>query len=413
MKKSFYLFICLLLATSFWHLSFIEGPLKRDGIFVLTMMWTLAGYIFFYGQKRITVINSFRYKWYAYGILAGVFISVYSALTYWGQSISVTLLTQRFIYTIILLPALLFVQPSESDIFKALRWISFATMGVWLLSAVAPQLILKDGEVVTDRIENKTTSIGIYVEGIEFVVLYLYFLIQKYIQAFTFKKLMGAMGVVLFFILYQNRSMLIGVALILFYSIIKLKSRYKFLMITIISLIIVGFVVYTASIWITFFQDTTEQLSDMDYNRWKALDYFFSSYSPKWFCYVFGNGMPSGGNSAFGNKMLDLWDDGIYASDLGLIGMWADFGIIPVILVYSIIIRGLFKSRFPRVFRFICFHILLVPTIFHFWSNPGVTFFSLIIYMYAYYTEYPKILQQYASYNHSQLQERSADCQIR
>lgn len=387
MKKKTYVLISLLLAVRFWDLSFIAGYLKRDGIFILTMLWSLCAYLIFYGKPKISSLFSIKYNIYLYGIFIGIFISVFPAYYFWGQPFLTTLLTQRFTYVFILLPSLLYVQPTHKDITDALKWISIGTIIVWCISIVAPHLILKDGEVVFERIKNKSTSIGLYITGIDFVVMYLYFLIQEYLKSFSFKRFFHALLVVVFFLLYQNRSFLIGIIIILTYSIFKLKSKYKLIIISFISILLFGLIFYTLDIWNTFVEDTQSQMTDMDYNRWKALFYYFNNYSPNWFCYVFGNGMPSGNNSAFGNHMLQLWEEGIYASDLGMIGMWTDFGLIPVILIYSIIIRVLLKSRFPLMLKFICFHVLIVPTIFDFWGNPLVSLFCLIIYLYAYYNE--------------------------
>ena len=75
--------------------------------------------------------------------------------------------------------------------------------------------------------------------------------------------------------------------------------------------------------------------------------------------------------------------NGIYASDLGLIGMWTDYGVLPLIGIYFMVLQFLLR-KYPLWLKFISFHILLIPTIFHFWQGQGVLFFSLIIYIYAY-----------------------------
>jgi hypothetical protein len=387
MKKSTYVFISLLLAVKFWDLSFLAGFLKRDGIFILTILWCLLAYLIFYSKPKQPRLFSLKYNKYIIGIFLGVFISVFSAFYYWGQPLSVTILTQRFIYVFILLPSLLFVQPTPEDIIKSLKWISVFTILVWCLSIFAPQYILDNDEVVLDRVKNKSTSIGLYTTGIEFVLMYIYVLIQEFIKSFTFKKFSNALLLLLFFLLYQNRSYLIGILFIFLYSMLKFKSKYKLALLMFSSICLSIMIIYTIDIWNTFILDTQTQLSDMDYNRWKALFFYFNDYSPNWFCYIFGNGMPSATNSEFGSYMLQLWKKGIFASDLGMIGMWTDFGLLPVILIYSILISVILKSRFPLMLKFICFHILLVPTIFHFWGNPTVSMFCLIIYLYAYYNE--------------------------
>jgi len=126
-------------------------------------------------------------------------------------------------------------------------------------------------------------------------------------------------------------------------------------------------------------------------------------YSPNWFCYIFGNGFPSGGNSSLGVLMWKNFERGIFASDLGMIGMWVDYGIIPLIAIYAVLINVLRRKYMPLAMKFISLHIILVPTIFHFWTNPGIALFVLIIYLNAHYTEKYKKLLKDASDNISQL----------
>jgi hypothetical protein len=80
--------------------------------------------------------------------------------------------------------------------------------------------------------------------------------------------------------------------------------------------------------------------------------------------------------------------------------MWVDYGIIPLIAMYSIIISILRHEYFPLYLKFICLHILFVPTIFHFWSNPGISFFVILIYLRAYYIEQNRnLIRDVRNYN--------------
>jgi len=159
-------------------------------------------------------------------------------------------------------------------------------------------------------------------------------------------------------------------------------------------------IIYTTDVWLLMITNTQNNLGESDYNRWMALYYYFGEYSSNWFCYVFGNGYPSGGNSPLGNLMWANFTKGIFSSDLGMIGMWVDYGIIPLIAMYSTIISILRHEYFPLYLKFICLHILFVPTIFHFWSNPGISFFVILIYLRAYYIEQNRnLIRDVRNYN--------------
>lgn len=396
-SKFTYIFVASILMLSFWNFRPIVSVLNRDIILAMTLLWGILG--FFLPTKRIPVRYFYKYNWLWIGIFAGVFISMLNADFFWGQSIKTTFIAQRFSYAFILLPVLFYVQPSVDDLLKTIRIVAYITLGMWLLSIIAPGLI---GNISEDSIESRnanggnTTDIGFYVTGIQFVVLYTYYLIQRYIRCFTYKRFFTAIFWIAFIILYQNRSMMIGIMLIMVYSLFQLKSKNKPIIIGSICIITVIFIVCTWQIWSSLLTETQAQLGDKDYNRWKALFYYFNDYSPNLWCYLFGNGFPSGGNSDFGNLMWINMARGIYASDLGMIGMWTDYGLLPLISVYYVILRVLIKKGYPLWLKFMCVHILVVPTIFHFRSGQGIWLFIIIIYLFIYYSIKLQIRQHIA-----------------
>jgi hypothetical protein len=374
MKKSTYVFIYLFLSVSFWKLTFLpDFLLHRDVIFVLTLAWALLEYVFYTKKPKGIVLDTHENNKPIYYIFAGVFISMCSAYIFWGQPFLTTAISQRFVYAFIMLPALLYVRPSERDIIDALGWISIATIGVWCITIVAPELIGSISEdEITRRAVTTTTDLGFNVAGIHYVVFFLYFKTTQYIQRFSWNLFFQAMSLVAFLLVYQNRIMLIGVVLVLAYSLLTFKSKYtyKWLLFGVSVAIAVVGIGYTWALWVALAEQTQRELGSDDYARWQALFYYLNDYSPSWFCYIFGNGMPSGGNSSFG---LLMWADmarGIYASDLGMLGMWTTYGLLPLIGIYSVVVKILIRKNIPFYLKFICFHICLVPTIFSFWSNP-------------------------------------------
>ena len=407
MNKFIYILISLVFAVSFWNLTIILNVLSPDVLLLLSWIWMLSGIYFFNFSKRKKALNSFNYRKTIYYILTGVFISMFSAYAFGKQSFLTTLIAQRTIYSFVFLPVILFVQPTIEDIIKALKWISIGTVLVWILVHINSNIIKLDKENIEQfelQKQDLSTKLEFYVNGIYFVVLYLYIKINEYIKAFSWSVFTEAAFFLIFIVLYQNRSMIIGVVPIFLYSLLKFKSEYKTFIILALTVILAGVIILTSDIWISLINNTQSNLNETDYNRWKSLDYYFYDYSKNWFSYVFGNGFPSGGNSPLGNLMWSNFIKGIFASDLGMIGMWVDYGIIPLIAIYSILISILRHSYFPVYLKFICLHVLFVPTIFHFWANSGITFFVLIIYFHAYYNELNK--NKYDSNFNRKLQRR-------
>jgi hypothetical protein len=282
-----------------------------------------------------------------------------------------------------------------------LKWISIGTICAWFLGAINPRYISldPDGLFVDDR------HFGSYVQGIYFVIFYFYYTVQEFTIKFSWKSIFVILLLLAFVFLYQNRSMLIGILPVLLYSFFKFKSKNKVLLISIFGLILFLGIIFTSDIWMALINQTQRELGDTDYARNTALRYYLFQYSPHWFCYIFGNGFPSGGNSAFGNLMWANFSKGIYASDLGMIGTWVDYGIIPLIAIYSVIFTLLIKKEYPLYLKFLSFHILFVPTIFHFWRNPGVFLFVLVFYLFAYNKEKNIFIKKHSRNYHRQLQK--------
>ncbi len=386
MKKSLYIFIGLLLSISFWELSVISSIFSKDTISLFTWLWSLLALPLYNKGHKIKSLYSAKYIQYMYWILLGVFISMFSAYFFWGQKLIVSFYTQRAIYCIIMLPAILYIQPSENDIIKSLKWITIGTMIIWILSIINPGIINIREDLLENIQHRENTDLGVSIRGIRYVVLYFYILVMNYMKKFSIKTFMYALFIFTFILLFQNRSLLIGASLIFIYSIFKIRSKYK----PVLMLLIIGIILFITSIskniWLSLFQQTQGQLADPDYNRWKAIHYYIFEHSPNWFCYIFGNGFASL-NTTYGQYIEKLRSMGIFAVDIGLIGLWANFGLIPILIIYKIILNLILKKEYPLFLKFISFHILLIPTIFTIQHNPHIMFFSIIIYLYAYYKE--------------------------
>lgn len=409
LSKSTYLIIASILFLSFWGIKPITTFLNRDIILMMSLIWAILGFYLQWKKQNLFRISFKNYHWIWILIFLGIFISMNNAYIFWNQSLSTTFIAQRFEYTFILLPAIFFIQPSIQDIIKTLRIISYITLTIWIISIIMPNIIGISKEVIERRSSETSTDIGYYVKGFHFVVLYTYFLIQKYIQKFKLKSFLIASCWILLIILYQNRSLIIGIIVAFVYSLTKLKSNHKPIVITCIGILCIIFLVETQEIWYSLIEETESQLNDQEYNRWKALNYYLFDYSPNLWCYIFGNGMPSGGNSELGNLYWFNMERGIFTSDLGMIGMWVHYGIIPLIGIYYIIFKTLFNKSIPLWLKFMSFHILIIPTIFEFSSGTGILLFTFIIYLYIFFKNQVSIkrklniTQRYARHNYSKL----------
>ena len=123
------------------------------------------------------------------------------------------------------------------------------------------------------------------------------------------------------------------------------------------------------------------QLSDPDYNRVKSFDYFVSGVNG-WASYLWGNGFISGHVSSV-VEQLQL--EGIFHSDLGLLGFWHQFGIIPPLTVLVYVIRGLSRNH-SYVVRANALYILMGALTISYFLTPRYSLW-LCLYFYLFYSD--------------------------
>ena len=220
MNKFIYILICLIFSVNFWNLSIFMNLFSKDVLLFLLWIWILSGIYLFNHSKRKKALNCFYYKKTIYYIFLGVFISMFSAYAYGKQSFITTFIAQRSVYSFILLPTILFIQPTKEDIIKALKWITIGTIVVWILVHFNTNLVKLDKSSIEQfelQKQDLSAKLEFYVNGIYFVILYFYYKIDEYINEFSWKVFFETSLILIFLILYQNRSMLLGVVPIFIY----------------------------------------------------------------------------------------------------------------------------------------------------------------------------------------------------
>ncbi|RZK26230.1 MAG: hypothetical protein EOO43_03420 [Flavobacterium sp.] len=93
--------------------------------------------------------------------------------------------------------------------------------------------------------------------------------------------------------------------------------------------------------------------------RVMASEYFISDFSPNMISRILGNGFPNL-TSNYGKYVTMLEDNyGYYLTDVGVIGMYAMFGIIPLLAYLAIFVRGLLMSV-PSEFQYLKYYMFLI-----------------------------------------------------
>ena len=394
MSKSLFFFISLVFAVNCWELIILAPVLNDQTIPVIAVMWAIMGIYWFRNRQGVLSLYNFnKYNIYLFWIIIGFALSIVSAYIFWAQDLLTGSIVNRGLIWYLYIPLLLYIQPSEKELIKAITYYAVAYVIVWVLQAVSPDPITTslNDVIATGRYNGELgeTDFGQPLVGFPLILILLYYKIQKFIVLPSARNFIPVFLLLILFFLFQNRSTLFFALTVFGYSIFKLRSRNKILLISNLLALLIGAYIYTAYYWSALFQETIEQINDPDYNRWKAFYFFVFNYSPHWVCNIIGNGFLSA-NEQGGKFIQDMMDQGYYQYDNGILGFWSQYGIIPIIVLYTVIFKILFQKSYPFYVKAIAAHILFVPIIFDF--HTAETFiFILIIYFLAYYEEICKL----------------------
>lgn len=393
-SKFVYILILLLLSVGLWTILPIGKYLQGDVLLIVQLLWYFYGYMK-WGRSKYKPLFKKPYIYVPLWIWLAIFLSFFSAYYYYGQSFIQSTITSRTLIYYSGLWVLLLIRPSEKDVIKAFDAFSVLFLIVFLLNNFAPFVITNSKlQMIMDynsgRINYDYSSIarsfGNYIDGFQFIYLSFAYRVQKIIKSYTFIDFSKMLFFFTIIFIVQNRSNLIPTVLLLFYGLIRVRSKYKPIVILFFAIIVVFIASLTFNQWYALFSQTISELNNNDYNRIKAFNYFLFEANPHWINYFIGNGLLSTHASSL---KADLMASGIYNSDMGFIGMWNYYGIIPIILYFVFIIKSFISKSIPFYVKAIAFHILVCSlTISHFMGNSSYSiWFFMFIYLYAYHNE--------------------------
>lgn len=316
-----------------------------------------------------------------YFIFGGILLSMIPAYLFYGQSFVQSLLTYRVQYLWIFVPLLYRMVPSEEEIAKAMFNTTLLMWGVFLLRLYDPQLIVMDEETIERMEESKRT---LYITGFTLAAIPFYYYLNEIKKGFNIKYLIPIFICFGYLFVMQNRSILFPVCLFAGITFLKIRSRYSFLIILFMGVSAAIFLMNTYEIWSMLLESGTKEINDKDYNRNLAIVYFLTSNEHP-LNYILGNGFISDNVS---HIMSNLMKKGIYNSDVGFLGYWHQFGIIPIITFFWLTIYALVKKRIPYYLKLWSAQILICSlTISYFGQSQEILFFSFFIYLLYYHKE--------------------------
>lgn len=354
----YYLLILLLLSVNFFNVEGIGQVFSSNMQYIVYMMWLVVGAMFFRKQSVIVAWQSSnnRYtKWY----LLGCLLSFIPAYFYYGQSITQSIITYRFFLYILTFPLLLTIRPTLNDFKKAIFIYSVIYLTVVLIDAQTHHFIIREESPLFEGRDENVIEEGNFIHftlGFYIIAIGLFVALQDLRNKYSVKNMFVCILYMTIIFLVQNRGTLFPCILIFIHALLTVDDkRMKKISIglSVILIAVLGIQAYSAIG--RLIEETIIQVSDSDYNRNIALVYYLTQANPGWLAYLFGNGFLSAHVSW--DRMIMLRDLGAFASDIGLVGLWSEIGLLPVFAVLVPTIKGIRKHN-PIFVIYISFFVL-------------------------------------------------------
>ena len=385
MSRSLYVLILLLIGVGFWNVKPIGGFLSQDVCLLLFIIWFFYGYNS-YRPKNYRLLCNVGYNKPIILIAVAVFVSFIPAYWFYGQPFLQSIVVNRQLISYLGLPLLLIVRPSFDELKKSLYCFAFLFTLVTMADSILG-IDIVDRAMQSYNYDSQRDYIadGEFVHilrGFQFIPLAFIFSLDDLRTSVRMKELLLSTFLLSIIYIVQNRSTLFPCALLYVFTIIHAKGgKFGVLMKTGILVFIVIMITYTAVQWKSLFIETQTQILDEDSNRTKAYIFFLTAYSPHWICNIIGNGLISIHSSTIMQSLMAM---GIYNSDVGLVGFWNHYGLLPVVVILSLVIKA-FNRNMSYVVKCNAFLLLVCSfTIGYFVNIQYILWLCLFIYMYSY-----------------------------
>lgn len=347
--------------------------LSQDISLVASLVYLVSG-VYIFRRKR-SLSFPYRATTCMFLIYMGIILSMLMAKIFYNQSFGQSIITYRFQLLMIAPLCLLRISPSQNEVIISLNYFVLIFVVGLLCSYVAPALFAIDDPYSFHVLP-----------GYILISLPLYFNLQKLTEKWETIRFVYWIALMTILILCQNRSVLFPAVLISGWMFLKIRSRFKPVLILMVFAIAAAGLFYSWDIFQELIDQTQRELADPKYNRNKAFVYFLYKYSPSVWCQIFGNGYLS---SHATSLMQNLMEYGVYNSDMGFIGYWNQFGVIPIMVFLYLYISGVVNKRIPLYLKCIAVQTLVCSfTLSYFAASSFMLFF--VMYYYLYFLQFAK-----------------------
>ena len=370
-------------------------------------------------QSRIKIYYPCKIYWM---IIGGIAFSIIMASSFHSQSLLISFMTTLpFLLGYLAFYLFIRLKLKPRNILKIFFWLTVAAVPVFFLNLSSfPNLIFGDQEQLLSNYQRGIPRVPLVFMDI--FVMFIFYGINKWKTEKSKKWAAWGVFCFLMIILTVTRQIILFASLLgLIFIVSDLSWTKRFLIIGTISFLAVCFLPK-----IPIFKDLIELSQDQEKEnatkeedvRLQAYEYYVNTNQTNDLTRFFGNGVPSVGNSPWGNMFESETDSNKYFyADIGWGGFYWLFGLFATFALLVMFLTAAFRKKTPgnRFLSYWMIYFILVSIA----SAPNLYLYQLVIYMVGLYMcFYPRDIKtldnnEVNSNNNIKLQQRRRLCELR
>lgn len=349
-NKKYYLYILIVLSSLTFYNPF--GIIStQTGKFIFYFICLLS---LFYAYKNGINLQKVKYPRTAYKMLIiGILLSTLMAVAFQSQSLYITIIaTLPYLLGYSVFYTLMKFNIPKEKIEHAIWIFCFIGMGTYIINIITfPNMIFG---VEKDEYDMSRGIIRIGVYSLELIVLFFFYSINQWIVTKKKKYIWVILLTAVFIVLSVTRQyILLSIALSLIFILKKASLSNKIITISFCLLfyfiILPQIPIYKTMVELSETQAEKNKYEEEDI-RIQAWNFYTNEYQTNEFTRIFGNSIPSIGNSKWGNSFektvsAEYGGNRCFFVDVGWAGFYWLFGAFATFGLFFLLLKAILKNK--------------------------------------------------------------------
>lgn len=394
MNRSFFILYILIVLSSlsfFNPLGLIPSIISKFIYYVLCLIGL------FYSLRRGKNLKHIVYPRSLYRmIIFGIIMSIFMASFFQNQSFLISLIaTLPYLFGYITFYILMKLNVPTIKIEKVIWTFCYISMGIYIINVISFPNIIFGTEKEAYDMSRGVIRLGIML--IELIVLFFFYSINQWI---LFKKKVYILLIfltALFIVLSVTRQYILLSFGLGFIFILQKASLAKKIAVIVFCFFIYKFVLPQLPMYNAMVELTEAQAEKNEYDkediRIQAWQFYTYEYQTNSMTAILGNGVPSLGNSQWGNEFReavypDYGGNGCFTSDVGWAGFYWNYGLFATLGLFFLLLKAAFKKKEKKeqYLSYWCIFIIITSVA----SGPIIIYYQIISIMTVLYLIYGK-----------------------